>query len=336
MQHIIYLKTTNRCNLKCQHCYNEIMSFAQADMSVDEIDNVIVYIRNKLNRINKNDKILVIFHGGEPLLTDIAVLEKIMCNFRNENNISFTITTNLIYELNDQIVSFFKRLCINGIPTISTSWDYKIRFKSYKQEEKWICNVKQLLKEKINVFPIVSLTKYVIADIQPIALFQFFKSIGVSRINFERLTCTGRAAKFDIIPTNRDIDNWLFQAYKLAKQQKISVNLFESIEEAIYNNALIGCKSRKCQKYVTTINPDLTIAGCPNTANKTFGTIFNESQDLRSCAEIEEEIKKNECYVCKYFKYCNGECFQLKHDKTGCPGLKKIMDYVINLKNARS
>ena len=65
------------------------MSFAQADMSADEIDNVIVYIRNKLNRINKNDKILVIFHGGEPLLTDIAVLEKIMCNFRNENNISF-------------------------------------------------------------------------------------------------------------------------------------------------------------------------------------------------------------------------------------------------------
>lgn len=329
MQYVIYLKTTNRCNLCCQHCYNDVMKDTCLDMSKSMIADVIKYIHQRSAAIDKNDNIYVIFHGGEPLLTDVSLLNQIVDECGDLTNVQFTITTNLVYELTPAVFSFFQKMKTMNRPAISTSWDYKIRFID-KQEDKWISNINMLQKNGIDVFPIISTSKYLISDISATSVFQFFDYLHITRINFERLTNTGRASYNDVIPCNRDVDKWLFDAYLASKNYHINVGLFQAIEESINNHSLIGCRLRKCQKYVTTINPDGTIAGCPNTADQTFGTIYNEDVSKRQHCISAEENKMTECYLCKYFRYCNGECFQLKSDSSGCPGLKMTIEHILN------
>lgn len=86
-----------------------------------------------------------------------------------------------------------------------------------------------------------------------------------------------------------------------------------------------------CQKLVTTINPDGSLAGCPNTANScVFGSVFGGiDKDKFSSSCCKEDTKNQMCLMCKYFRYCNGECFQLQWDETGCPGLRSVMGRIL-------
>lgn len=86
--------------------------------------------------------------------------------------------------------------------------------------------------------------------------------------------------------------------------------LFDTLEEAVRNKNYIGCRKRQCVKEVVTINPDGTISGCPNTYDIIFGTVFGEVNASNIACELHKEhIKNCNCYVCKFFEYCNGECY---------------------------
>lgn len=317
----IYLKLTNMCNLQCKHCYNTIMSKTCQKMSNNMFVSTQKYIKQRIQQLSTNDTILVIFHGGEPMQDGIERMTTLMNSFESYSSVQFTITTNLVYTFSDSIIEFLKR-----IKTISTSWDYKIRFAD-SQQQLWENNCQTLLTLGCDVIPIITVTTELL-KMQPIKLVSYFADLGIQHINFERLTLTGRAVKNNYLqPTNREIDEWLYQFYRISQSYKLRVSLFESIYEAIHSNQLIGCKARQCQKTVTTINPDGSIAGCPNTADIRLGDVVNGyDRELYQIAQNCETLKTTECYLCKYFKYCNGECFQLQSDETGCPGLKKIMD----------
>jgi len=89
-------------------------------------------------------------------------------------------------------------------------------------------------------------------------------------MNFERITKTGRARECDITPLNIDVDKWLHSAWKTNKEYKMHVPLFDSIEQSC-RGFLIGCRARQCMKTVITVNPDGSVAACPNTANNVIG-----------------------------------------------------------------
>ena len=36
---------------------------------------------------------------------------------------------------------------------------------------------------------------------------------------------------------------------------------------------------------------------------------------------MRESRRPSECLACEYYTECNGECFQLQWDETGCPGM---------------
>ena len=44
------------------------------------------------------------------------------------------------------------------------------------------------------------------------------KDLGISTVNFERITLTGRATMNNVKPTNREVDDWMYAAY-LAKDK---------------------------------------------------------------------------------------------------------------------
>ena len=321
----IYLKLTNRCNLHCKHCYNAYSS-SSSDMCDKVLDASLTYVK----KIASENEVLLVFHGGEPLLVNVDKYLSIISRIAHEKNIKLSMTTNLIYEITDKHLQLFKHFIDLDGYSVSTSWDYRIRF-NQKQEELWRSNVRKLVNDCINVKPIVTVTKQLIQHYQDTdELFSQLKQLGIHTMNFERLTMNGRAIENDLRPTNREVDAWLYDAYMSSKKFNVKVVLFDTLEEAVRNKNYIGCRRRQCVKDVVTIDPDGTISGCPNVADIKFGNVFGEVNDENVICEMhKEQSKSNCCYMCKYFKFCNGECYQLKFDETGCPGMKNIMKNIV-------
>lgn len=298
-------------------------------MSDDTFSDLIRYLNNRYLQLTTGDRILVIFHGGEPFIADLNKMQILIDQFSSCENISFTATTNLTYDFDDVKICIMKKM-----KQISTSYDYKIRFTTLSQQQLWEKNIKCLHKLDIHVMPIITITKLLIDNVEPKMLYQYLTSIEINHVNFERLTLTGNAVDHpELMPHNKDIDAWMYQFYCIIKNDaNFHVSIIDAISQAIKKHELVGCKCRQCQKNVTTINPDGTIAGCPNTADVlklgdiVHGYDIEKYQQAQQC----EQLKTNTCYLCKYFKYCNGECFQLQHDKTGCPGLISIMKDILD------
>lgn len=328
---VIYVKTTNECQLKCEHCYNTVSPF-KGTMIDNVVQQTIQFIKEKA----KDNNCLVIFHGGEPMMGGIDKIQTIIKSLETIENIKFTITTNLMYKITDDHIKLFEKMAtMSGKNLVSTSWDYKIRFANNEQEQLWENNVKLLLKHNINVAPIVSITSLLINETTPYEILLKFKDMGITRMNFERLTETGRASDNKSLKAlNKDVDEWLYQAYITAKELDVVVSLFDGLKQAIFDNNFVGCRKRECQKNVITINPDGTIAGCPNCSNNIYGNIDGRyNEQLFNKFALKEEIKSNDCYLCDLYEYCNGDCFQLQWDKTGCPALKKIIKSMIEEKD---
>ena len=337
----IYVKLTNRCNLTCDHCYNAVCH-DQGQMSANTLQKILDYIYDLKEQGYDVD---VALHGGEPTLyrdKDALWDFVLACN---EMNVPITMTTNLVFKVDDTDIALFSKFKqADGEPLVLTSWDYKIRFKPESLETTWKNSVTKILEAGVGVQPIVSLTKLLIEEKTPHDIFEYMDKVGVKNLNFERLTCTGRASENEeqLMPTNEQVDSWLCEAYKLwkAKYSHIYVPLLDALEWAAWEGKYVGCRARQCVRVVRTFNPDGSMATCPNMPTDTVGNIRN----IKSVEEVgnvitgnkkykklldKEYIKDNRCYSCEYYTICNGDCFQLRWDETGCPGLKKTITEVL-------
>ena len=320
----IYVKLTNACNLKCKHCYNSIME------NSDYMSEQILYDTSKYIQAfataHKNATINIQLHGGEPCMYDINKLIWFIKSIP-QLNCKFSITTNLAYELSDKHIQLFKLMKpYDSTPYIMTSWDYKIRFDD-KSLSLWEKNIKVLQDSNIVVQPIVCITTMLVDGVSPKQLFDYFEKLNIKNINFERITATGNAVVNNLKPLNRQVDNWLYEAFCIYENNDFHIPLFGNLKCAMFGK-YNGCRARQCMSTVTTINPDGSLATCPNMPLNSIGTIYHEDFGARFklCA-CEKNINTN-CKNCNYLKYCNGDCCQLEYDKSGCPGLKLIIAHL--------
>lgn len=334
----VYIKLTNACQLHCAHCYNSICP-ATDTMSLETLG----CIKHRLENLCKlGETVHVTFHGGEPMLYPYLdeVIDFVKYFKGKKYDINFSATTNLVYPLSEQKKELFREFATNeqGKPIISTSYDYNIRFKDIDEEKFWFDNVLVLINDGFDVRPIITVTKPLIQWTTGGYFLIQFSTVGITSCNFERITCTGRASdnKDTLIPTNREVDEWLEKTYKQYKSMDpltMHIPLFDILEDSIKFGKLSGCRARQCTCDVITFNPDGSIATCPNIADKIVGNVNTPEteeycrmkKDLRSL----ENIRRSECYTCQYYQYCNGDCFQLAWDETGCPGLIKIMEDIL-------
>ena len=340
----IYVKLTNRCNLHCQHCYNAVCT-DQGQMTRKTLEKIMDYI---LDLKEQGYDVDVALHGGEPMIyKDKDTLWDFVLTCE-EAGIPITMTTNLMFKVYDEHIGMFQHLKqADGTALVMTSWDYKIRFQEHGQQQMWEKAVKQILKYDIEVQPIVTVTKLLIEEKTPDEIFKYMTDLGVHYMNFERLTCTGKAEENQekLMPTNRQVDQWLAEAYKTwkAKYSKLYIPIFDSLEWAAEEGVFIGCRARQCTKCVRTFNPDGSLALCPNMPKDTVGNI-NKAKSVYEISDVIvdtknnakykklcdlEETKDNRCYTCEFYSICNGDCFQLQWDDTGCPGLKETIIEVL-------
>ena len=101
----IIINLTNDCNLKCTYCiYSEKYKFTRKiNYQVIKLDTIKSFLNEFLHK-NENKK-LISFYGGEPLLQFTLLSDVVNFCTSNFNKISFSITTNGTL-MNNQIVNF--------------------------------------------------------------------------------------------------------------------------------------------------------------------------------------------------------------------------------------
>lgn len=342
----VYLKTTETCNLNCQHCFTSGSRGAKIFFSPKKVIDFFQRLKDQCPWIHQ---VRFMFHGGEPLL---APIEDLYSAYNGLKSIfphtRFAMQTNLVFELTEARRKFFKEVLFDD--GFGTSWDYDIRFGSSAQNtvqfeevrqrhiELWEKNVRTLVSDGHYMTMIVSITKKLIEEKEPIEIINYAHSLGFKHILFERITSDGNAKiNSDVMPANALQDKWLHLMFQQTIQYKtyeyIGNMLMSELAEAYVNHLHVGNRCRTCEKSLLTINADGTIAGCPNTGPVAhWGHIDWEiEKSFRSEKRLQtiscEIAERNPlCYTCPAFEFCNSDCNKLAWDEnnTYCAAPKKI------------
>ncbi len=333
---IVYLKTTDSCQLNCDHCFTNGSNGKKGWLNVPK---TIDFFKRLKTRNPEYDSGHFALHGGEPMLCPTDLIFEAYEGIRPLwPNLWWTVQTNLTYKLTDDKMRVFNEIC-NGV--IGTSWDHGIRWKSPMQKQIWQENVKTLagLGHKMTVM--VSLNKRLIDELEPIDIINECAALGIKHINFERITNAGNASiNSEIFPSNKSIDSWLMKMWDQTQKHRtweyIDNMFLDSLFTSLVYNTHSGCRSRQCEQKIFTVNGDGTVGGCPNEAtHKFYGTIDDPIEKIlyspnRMCNIQNEAVRNDVCNTCPVYDLCNGDCHQLGWQDDVCAAPKSLM---INLKN---
>ena len=331
---MVYLKTTETCNLNCAHCFTNgkfgRKIFFDPDKTID-------WFKRLAESVPSQPDLHIEFHGGEPFL---APLEDMFRVHREVSefwpNASWGCTTNLVHKLTPEKLEFIDTVLGKRI---GTSWDPKIRFDNQKQVELFEENVRTLLDRGVTIKLFVSLTRDVI-NMEPIDLLRYVKKLGVQEMDIERVTKNGHAVKnLFIFPRNTEMDKWFLKMHHQMEEHGARSWFENSFMENVYNKfernfTKAGTWCRDCERKLFTINADGTIAGCPNSAPEDhYGTIDMPIDELFSAPKrisvIACEATVNPlCLQCSVYKYCGGDCHQLDWEGTQCASPRSLMKYL--------
>jgi len=328
-----YLKTTDTCNLHCDHCFtnghNGKKGWFNTKATIDFF--------KRLNKYQpRYDNANISFHGGEPMLAPTELIFEV---YEEVNplwdNMWWSVQTNLTYPITDEKKKVFDVICNKSW---GTSWDKGIRWTDVNSELLWKYNVAQMAKDDHDITVMVCLTGKVVHEMEPIRIIDNMASLGIKHINFERITPNGNALehlKEGIIPGNKALDTWFVKMWDQCVEHKtyeyIDNMFFDSILTSLVYSTHSGCRCRECEQKILTINADGTIGGCPNSAvTNTFGTIYDDIETLmtspgRMCNINSEIIRHPICYMCPVYDICNSDCHQLAWEGNICAAPKSLM-----------
>lgn len=332
MNYMFYLKTTETCNLNCKHCFTNGIDGPKIYWNYKKVVDWI----KRFTSVNKGT-LHCEFHGGEPFLVPVEQMQYVWDKCKNLwPQISWGITTNLVFKLTQEHINFIKGP-LRG--RIGTSWDPKIRFDNEKQSDLWYKNVKTLLEKGVTIKLFVSITQDTI-NIEPIHLLSWIKTLGIQEVAFERLTGNGSANKHpEIFPSNADQDRWFLKMHKQSEQYDARSWFENEFLETVYdkfekNFNKGGTFCRDCEEKLFTLNADGSISGCPNSAPEFhFGHIDQNIQEMMLSNKRMESIacersRDPRCYSCEVFEYCGGDCHQLSWQDDICGAPKSLMKYL--------
>ena len=331
-QHMmVYLKTTETCNLNCDHCFTNGKFGRKIYFDVDRTIDWFARLSDSMS--NKPD-LHIEFHGGEPFLAPLEDMQRAYDEIsKHWPNASWGITTNLVHKLTPEKLEFIDTVLGKRI---GTSWDPKIRFDNINQRILFEENIKLLLGRGVTIKLFVSLTKDVV-NMKPIELLMYVKGLGVQEMDIERVTKNGHATRnLHIFPTNKEMDDWFLKMHHQIEEYDARDWFHNNFMENIYTKfetgqTKAGTWCRDCEQKLFTINADGTIAGCPNSAPEDhYGTIDMPIYDLLFAPKrIEimacEAAGNSLCLECPVYKYCGGDCHQLEWDGTICASPRSLM-----------
>jgi len=203
----LIISLTNKCNLKCVHCFKSCSSNEKTFIDYNNLINLLSYFKGKIRSLQLT--------GGEPMLHDnfFQILDFSKKNFST----MITTTGTLINEKNIE-----KFIGVNSVQlSLYSSYERKHdEFTTVTGSHKKTVQAAKLLN-KFNINSVVGtiLTKNTIDDIEDFVKFSI--DIGVKNLRFGTLSLLGRAESLtnimlneeDLEKANYDIKNFI-EKYK--------------------------------------------------------------------------------------------------------------------------
>lgn len=322
---IIYIKTTEACNLNCKHCF---VPFKANQLSFETLKEIV----NKINDLK--DDANIIWHGGEPTLIGKEKLIKYI-EYINENtdyNMFHHIQTNLM-KYDNQWKDIFNKY-FNSF--IGVSYDFDIRFwgKDKDKEKIFWENFETLKKDNIETNMIITITKKIIEN----GAKEFWKWIidkKITSLHLERLTKSGSAIENwkEIGFTNKEYNDFIYSLFKyylmyknrfINTDKNIHISPFDSMINFIPRDIGFSCAG-KCNNFYT-FNPDGTIKGCTST-EPILGNLKDKMSDIIKKNIIDKKI----CEDCEFSQVCKSGCSVIKEvfdDSGDCLGNYKLLKFI--------
>ena len=327
---LIYVKTTETCNLNCDHCFTSGKNGAKIYFNPERVARWCNQLKEMKPELSGHFE----FHGGEPFLAPVEDMWKFyeLTQEKWNGSATYGITTNLVIKLTDKRLDFLDVVCNNRI---GTSWDPTIRFDNEKQRELFESNIKLLLHRGYTIKLFISLTSDTI-ELGPEKILRYAKELGVQEVALERITHDGNALRNPVFPSNLQLQNFFLEMHRFIQKNNARDWFHNEFMENIYakfENGDLGRGTfcRDCEQKLFTINGDGSIAGCPNSApTSAFGHINIHPQEVvnapKRCEVIMSELQRDpRCYDCKVYKYCKGDCHQLAWEGDICGAPRFLM-----------
>lgn len=297
----VQLHLTDKCNLKCKHCYEgnrEIIN----EWEYDELLDVISKLEVAFDKWNAEGEISLV--GGEPVLW--THLAKLLYRIDNSHSIKrMAILTNGVYLPED-----VKKAILDTKPTVQISIDGITEEKhdfirgkgNYK---KAISTIKFLVDHGIQVFVHYVISKYTVPITEE--FIQEMDKLGVSQITFSRDVPIG-ASDFSFVLNKEEIRKVLVDLNNYRNKFSTSNIVINS------SRPLWACFGEygRCPVGIQTITimPDGTVFPCRRLPIK-VGNIRSENlfsiwynSDILWDLRNREKIKK--CGKCQYLDMCGG------------------------------
>ena len=324
---IAYVRPTEKCNLRCEHCF---IPPNPATMS----DKQILDIPRQLSDAGVTGNVLLQWHGGEPLLIDPERCEGLIIGLNaNTQGIKFLhgVQTNLVVLKNFskerrnkwyQILSqyFDKEM-------IGVSWDKEIRGVNLKPEQFYDYFEESVLEIRSSQYfqddfsPALTITaakpflKIVISLKTSVLFFEWLCLLQLHKIHIEKITPTGDAIKnwSKIGVSNLEYSKAMGKFYLAYRRYKnlhpvsmLAISPFCDLEDAIKTGEQDNvCASGACQTSMFTFSSKDMVKKCTAIAKHSETQLENYQNNVKAG-----------CFECEFNNICNG----------GCPAHNNVID----------
>lgn len=316
------LKVTDSCNFTCEFCYYAQRNASSRLMTLQEAKDIIKQCFD-YNVRNKNHRMRVIFHGGEPLLQPISFYECIL-EYENELKVKVeefeffnAIQTNG-YLINDEWLNFFE----NNRFDIGISIDGPVEYNKHygkdgveESTKKVLENIKKLEERKIPFGVISVITNSHTQNPDILYSFCVDNNIHDLSLNYCFNNDTDDSVDNDKLITfvKRLFDLYFWGDYNLNIRE-----FNETIAKLMgyCSDTCATCDRKNCGQYMAFDYLGNAFF-CDSEYDKTtkVGNInerslyqiidsFDYINQLYECRKVYEDI----CSNCKYVKFCGGGC----------------------------
>ncbi|SFV87256.1 hypothetical protein MNB_SUP05-SYMBIONT-4-1073 [hydrothermal vent metagenome] len=324
---IAYVRPTEKCNLRCKHCF---IPPNPATMS----DEQILDIPRQLSGAGVTGNVLLQWHGGEPLLVDPTRCEELIVGLNaNNQNINFLhgVQTNLVVlgsisqKKRDkwyQVLATYFDLDLIGV-----SWDDSIRGINLVKTSFYDDFEQSLHKLRASEYfaddfsPTITITAAkpflkTVANFETgMQFLKWLEDMGLYKIHIEKLTPTGDAiSNWDEIGvSNLEYSKSMGTFYLIYKRYKnlnprsiLAISPFCDLEDAIKTGKQDNiCAAGACQSSMFTFSSKGVINTCTAIAEHSEVQLENYQNNVNA-----------NCFDCEFNPICNG----------GCPAHNNVVD----------
>lgn len=324
----LVVNVTDKCNLDCLYCSRQSSRKNPKAMSISLLQAVLKKAANYAEK--EKIKLIIQFHGGEPLLEFKKIIKAIDRLSKNKReNLTFRIQTNATL-LNPLIIKECKKRKIEiGISLDGREIENDFTRKNTEGRGTFkdiIKNLRAIKKHQKEVRCLTVVTNINIKKLDKI--LRFFNHIGITDVNFlplnvEPLTKT---IKKELVPTTGELaesgkklfDKWI----KLLQnsESKINISIFQIlIWNLLSSNTNLKKFRINCGAGINSIfiNSDGTVWACGpfyNTGKLNLGDMRKQSlfdiQKNKNYSIFKKRITQNikKCKDCAFQFICKGGC----------------------------